>query len=118
MHANVLESVALGPDDFDSIGVNYLLHCLPGTVEMKTAAVVRNLAKRLKPGAVLFGSTILGRGVRPNALGRLMMRLYNRKGIFANFEDDRDGLERGLAAQLGSVELEIVGAAALFAGRR
>jgi SAM-dependent methyltransferase len=118
VHANVLEPVDLGEDDFDSIGLNYLLHCLPGAVEMKTAAVVRNVAGRLKPGGVLFGSTILGRGVRHNALGRMLMRLYNRKGIFANSDDDRDGLERGLAAQFGSVELEIVGAVALFAARR
>lgn len=85
---------------------------------MKTAAVVRNLAERLKPGGVLFGSTILGRGVRHNSLGRILMRLYNRRGIFANLEDDRDGLEHGLAAQVGSVEVEDVGAVALFAARR
>jgi SAM-dependent methyltransferase len=118
VHANVLEPVDLGEDDFDSIGLNYLLHCLPGTVEMKTAAVVRNLAEWLKPGGVLFGSTILGRGVPHNALGRVLMRLYNRKGIFTNLEDDADGLERGLAAQLESVELKIAGTVALFAARR
>jgi SAM-dependent methyltransferase len=118
VHANVLEPVDLGEDDFDSIGLNYLLHCLPGALETKTAAVVRNLAGRLKPGGVLFGSTILARGVHHNALGRMLMRLYNRKGIFANSDDDPGGLERGLAAQLGSVEVEIVGAVALFAARR
>ena len=42
------------------------------------------------------------------------MRLYNRKGIFANGDDDRDGLERGLAAELKDVEIEVVGAVALF----
>jgi SAM-dependent methyltransferase len=118
VHANVLEPVDLGEVDFDSIGLNYLLHCLPGTLETKAAAVVRNLAGRLKPGGVLFGSTILGRGVGHNALGRTLMRLYNRKGIFANLDDDPRGLERGLAAELGSVELEIVGAVALFTARR
>jgi SAM-dependent methyltransferase len=117
VHANVLDPVDLGQADFDSIGLNYLLHCLPGTAEVKTAAVVENLAKCLKPGGVLFGGTILGRGVRHNALGRMLMRLYNRKGIFSNFEDDRDGLERGLALQFGAVEVEIVGAVALFAAR-
>jgi SAM-dependent methyltransferase len=118
VHANVLEPVDLGADDFDSIGLNYLLHCLPGALETKTAAVVRNLAQRLKPGGVLFGSTILGRGVHHNALGRMLMRLYNGKGIFDNSGDDPAGLERGLAGQLGSVEVEIVGAVALFAARR
>jgi hypothetical protein len=45
------------------------------------------------------------------------MRLYNRKGIFSNVEDDQRGLEEGLASQLTDVETEIVGAVALFAGR-
>ena len=108
----------LGDHEFDSIGLNYLLHCLPGALEAKTAAVARNLAGRLKPGGVLFGSTILGRGVRHNALGRMLMQVYNRQGIFANSDDDRAGLERGLAAELGSVEVEIVGAVALFSARR
>ena len=45
------------------------------------------------------------------------MRLYNRKGIFSNLEDDRQGLEQGLASQLSDVEIEIVGAVALFSGR-
>jgi SAM-dependent methyltransferase len=117
VHANVLEPGDLGGDEFDSIGLNYLLHCLPGALETKTSAVVFNLAGRLKPGGVLFGSTILGRGVRHNALGRMLMRLYNRKGIFDNSGDDPGGLERGLAAQVGSVEVEIFGAVALFTAR-
>jgi hypothetical protein len=45
------------------------------------------------------------------------MRLYNRKGIFSNTEDDLRGLEQGLATQLTDVEIEVVGAVALFAGR-
>jgi hypothetical protein len=45
------------------------------------------------------------------------MRLYNRKGIFSNVEDDREGLEQGLASQLDDVEIEVIGTVALFAGR-
>jgi hypothetical protein len=45
------------------------------------------------------------------------MRLYNRKGIFSNADDDQRGLEQGLASDLTDVEIEIVGAVALFAGR-
>ena len=68
-------------------------------------------------GGVIFGSTILGRGVEHNLLGRRLMRLYNRKGIFSNLEDDRRGLEQGLASQLTDLDVEIVGAVALFSGR-
>ena len=45
------------------------------------------------------------------------MRIYNRKGIFSNAEDDERGLERGLASAFDDVEIEVVAAVALFAAR-
>jgi Methyltransferase domain len=116
--ANVLDPVDLGDARFDSIGANYLFHCLPGELESKAATVVSSLGPYLASDGVLFGSTILGRGVRHNLLGRRLMGLYNRKGIFSNLEDDLRGLKQGLASQLTDVEVEVVGAVALFAGRR
>ena len=117
IQANVLEPVELGDARFDSIGANYLFHCLPGGLEWKVRTVASNLRPYLAQSGVLFGATILGRGVEHNLLGRRLMRLYNRKGIFSNLEDDEQGLERGLASQLTDVEIEVVGAVALFAGR-
>ena len=117
IQADVLAPVELGDKRFDSIGANYLFHCLPGELSWKVRTVVANLRPYLVSGGVFFGSTILGRGVEHNLLGRRLMRLYNRKGIFSNLEDDRQGLEQGLAAQLNDVEIEIVGAVALFSGR-
>jgi hypothetical protein len=118
IQANVLDPVDLGDVRFDSIGTNYLFHCLPGELESKAATVASSLCPYLASDGVLFGSTILGRGVRHNLLGRRLMRLYNRKGIFSNLEDDQRGLEQGLASQLTDVEVEVVGAVALFAGRQ
>jgi hypothetical protein len=117
VQANVLDPVDLGDSHFDSIGANFLFHCLPGELEWKATTVVSNLRPYLASGGVLFGSTILGRGVAHNLLGRRLMRLYNRKGIFSNIEDDQRGLEQGLASELTDVEIEVVGAVALFAGR-
>jgi SAM-dependent methyltransferase len=118
VQANVLDPVGLGEASFDSIAANFLFHCLPGKLQWKATTAVENLRPALAPGGVFFGSTILGRGVRHNMLGRRLMRLYNRKGIFSNTEDDLQGLEQGLATQLTDVEIEVVGAVALFAGRR
>ncbi|HET9673904.1 MAG TPA: class I SAM-dependent methyltransferase [Gaiellaceae bacterium] len=115
--ANVLDPVELGDVRFDSIGANYLFHCLPGPLQSKAATVASNLRPYLASNGVLFGSTILGQGVRHNVLGRRLMRLYNRKGIFSNLEDDKRGLEQGLASHLTDVEVEVVGAVALFVGR-
>ncbi len=114
VRANVLEPVELRGSRFDSIGANYLLHCLPGELEWKAGTVARNLKPYLEPGGVFFGSTILGTGVRHNRLGRALMSVYNRKGIFSNLDDDRAGLEQGLAAELPKVDVEVVGTVALF----
>ncbi len=117
VQANVLDPVDLADARFDSIGANFLFHCLPGELEWKATTVASNLRPYLAAGGVLFGSTILGRGVAHNLLGRRLMRLYNQKGIFSNLKDDARGLERGLASGLTDVEIEVVGAVALFAGR-
>ncbi len=117
VQANVLDPIDLGDARFDSIAANFLFHCLPGGLGWKAATVASNVRPYLTPGGVLFGSTILGRGVAHNLLGRRLMRLYNRKGIFSNVEDDERGLEQGLASELTDVEIEVVGAVALFAGR-
>ena len=117
VQANVLDPVDLGDSHFGSIGANFLFHCLPGELEWKVTTVVSNLRPYLASGGVFFGSTILGSGVAHNLLGRRLISLYNRKGIFSNIEDNQGGLEQGLASELTDVETEVVGAVALFAGR-
>jgi SAM-dependent methyltransferase len=117
VRGNVLQPVDLGDARFDSIGLNYLLHCLPGGIETKAATVVRNLKPYLVPGGVVFGSTLLGVGVRHNVPGRFLMRVYNRKGIFGNAADDAAGLERALARELRDVDVRVEGVTALFSAR-
>ncbi len=59
---HVLESINLNAEKFDFVGINYLLHCLPGNLEMKLVCF-DYLKALMNPGAVLFGSTILQGGV-------------------------------------------------------
>jgi hypothetical protein len=117
IRANVLDPVDLGDDRFDSIAINYLLHCLPGRIETKAATLIRHLRPYLAPGGALFGSTILGRGVEHNAVGRRLMREYNRKKRFSNEADDLEGLRRAISSEWGAAEIEMVGTVALFAVR-
>ncbi len=117
VQASALEPLPLREERFDSVGLNFLLHCLPGPIEQKTRAVVQGVKPHLAPGAVVFGSTILGRGVHHNAVGGALMRPYNRRGVFSNLDDDREGLERALTAELSAVEAEVVGTVALFSAR-
>ena len=114
--ANVLEPITLNIPRFDSIGLNYLLHCLPGTIRTKEA-VFRHLAPLLNPGGVMFGSTLLSGGVPRNGAAKRLMAFYNSKGIFTNEHDDLDGLKAALSDHLTEVTVEVVGCAALFSGR-
>jgi ubiquinone/menaquinone biosynthesis C-methylase UbiE len=112
---NVLEPIAVDGAQFDSVGVNYLLHCLPGSIESK-AVVFDHLKAVMKPNAVLFGATLLQGGVNRSWFARRLMALYNRKGIFTNERDDLEGLKKALERRFRDVAVEIVGCAALFSG--
>ena len=113
---NVLDPISIDGAKFDSVGVNYLLHCLPGSIESKSVAL-DHLRALMNPGAVLFGSTLLQGGVHRHWLARRVMDAYNRKGIFSNRHDDLDGLARALRQRFTEVSVEVVGCAALFSGR-
>lgn len=114
---NILDSIKLPPPRFDSIGINYLLHCLPGDMLSK-GAVFYHLAPLLTPGGVLFGSTILGQGVPHNVLGRTLMQVYNAKGIFGNFNDNLDDLDDVLAANFPTYSIHVKGCVAFFSAQR
>jgi SAM-dependent methyltransferase len=116
LHANLLEPLNLGKAEFDSIALNGVLHCLPATPDEKAAALAR-LRPHLAPGGVLFGSTIVGRGVHHSRLAERVLGLYNREQIFTNRDDDPDSLERALRRAYADVALETRGSFALFIAR-
>jgi len=115
--ADVLAPIGIETQPFDSLGITYLLHCLPGPMSRKAAAF-GHLSKLLNPGARVFGATILGQGAPHSALGRRLMALYNDKGIFGNSADDLVGLRQGLETHFTEVTLTQRGAVALFTARR
>ena len=114
--ANVLEPTRIDAPKFDSVGMNYLLHCLPGTIRSK-AVVFDHLKPLVNPGGVLFGATMLHEGVEKNWLARRLMKRLNADGVFSNTSDDVDGLRWALSRHLSDPVVEIVGTAALFWGR-
>ena len=113
---NALEPLSIDAAKFDSVGINYLLHCLPGTIESKTVTL-DHLKTLMNPNAVLFGSTLLQNGVSRNWFARRLMDFYNKKGIFSNRHDALHGLQQALSQRFQDVSVETVGCAALFSGR-
>ena len=113
---NVLDPIPFEQPGFDSVSVNYLLHCLPGGIESK-ARVFDNLKPLINPGAVLFGSTLVQGGVPRTRAARRLMSIYNARGIFSNTHDSIDGLRTALTTRFREVSVDVVGCAALFSAR-
>lgn len=117
IRANILEPIPFQGEPFDSLGINYVLHCLPGTMRTKAAAF-RNLSALLRPGGVLFGSTLLSRGVEVGFLARQLLRRYNAKGFMCNAEDSLDDLTAILHEQFAEVTVTPIGCAGVFVARK
>lgn len=112
--ANVLDPLPSSLPTFDSIGLNYLIHCLPGSMREKQV-VFKNLTPFLNPGGVLFGTTILGQGTPKNVFAKTLMRFYNQKGIFGNANDTLVDLEYSLQRNFPTYSLKVIGCVAFFA---
>jgi SAM-dependent methyltransferase len=113
--ADALEPIDLAEASFGSVGISYVLHCMPGPIARKAVAVIDHALPLLEPGGTFFGTTIVADPSRHNALGRRLMRLYNHKGIFSNTDDTLAELEAALAGRFASYSVEVVGGVALFA---
>ena len=110
--ADVCKPLPIG-GPFDSAALSGVLHCLPGPLSRKAAAVA-NVAAVLTPTGVLFGASILGDGGRHTRSARSILKANNRRGTFDNREDSEDGLREILANSFQRVELETVGSMAIF----
>jgi hypothetical protein len=65
----------------------------------------------------LYGATILGDSAGHNWLGKRLMALYNRKGIFGNKADSMEALEAMLKRHFTNVNVRRQGKVALFTAK-
>jgi ubiquinone/menaquinone biosynthesis C-methylase UbiE len=98
---------------FDSAALNFVLHCLRGPQSHKAIAI-RNVAAVLEPDGVLFGGTVLGTAEPHAPQARAILWAFNRKGDFDNLGDTAEGLREILEESFQTVEIEVIGSAALF----
>ncbi len=115
IEANVLEPISYAGPRFDSVGLNYVLHCLPGDMASKAVAL-DHLIALANPGATVFGATLLHDGVPRNWFARTVMARNNAHGIFSNAADSLDGLRSALSDRLSGSSVEVAGCVGLFAG--
>jgi len=100
-------------DKFDSISLNYVIHCLPGTLQEKEI-IFHNIKHLLNENGVLFGATIFGSGIKYNLFAKLLLKLYNKKQVFNNLLDTKEDLFQALGKHFKKIEIEQIGLVGLF----
>jgi hypothetical protein len=110
---NLLAPLAFRTAPVASVGLTYVLHCLPGRMEEKLKAI-DHLRPLMRDGATLFGATILGRGIAPNRAASALADLYNAKGVFNNRADNLEDLSDGLRRRFAKVDVGQEGCVAIF----
>jgi len=114
---NVTESFDINAPAFDSIGMMNLLHCIPGN--LKTKAIIFKHAKAvMNPGAVIFGATILYKGIKRSAPATLAIKYYNKKGYMDNMNGSLEDLQESLRGSFSDSSVKVIGCEALFWARK
>lgn len=88
-----------------------LFHCIPGNDKLEAFKIYKDF---LADGGVLTGCTVLGGSQATNWLNYQYVKLYNRTGIFHNWDDKREDYERALKENFEDVETTLVGMMLLF----
>ncbi|MFD7061172.1 class I SAM-dependent methyltransferase [Streptomyces sp. NPDC059906] len=113
---DAFKPLALRPASFESVGLNFLLHCLPGSMQQKSV-VFDHVVPVLRPGARVFGSTVLGHGPHHTQRSTRLLDKLNRSGVFSNLDDRVEDLTDQLRARFTDVETVRSGAVCLFSAR-
>ena len=112
VEANVLEPLpSIGP--FSSVGMCFLLHCMPGSIPAKAIAF-DHVRAVMAPEARIFGATIVQGSVPRSRAAQWVMDFYNAKGFFSNTYDTVEDLEAELASRFCEVKVSVQGSVALF----
>lgn len=103
---------SIGPR-FTSVGMNYVLHCIPGSI-VKNQCIFRHIHSVLEEGGIFFGATLLRHDPGGGVASWLLMRLLNSVGIFNNAHHTLGELRAVMQSLFSSVEISMVGDAAIF----
>jgi hypothetical protein len=112
----VLQPIVLDLRRFDSVALNYVVHCLPASWPEK-GMVFEHLKTLLNPGGTLFGATLVQGDVPQSAAAAALMRWFNAWGTLHNQAGTRARLMEGLEQYFKDVHVEQVGCVAVFSGR-
>ncbi|KAI1357544.1 hypothetical protein F5Y08DRAFT_333793 [Xylaria arbuscula] len=99
-------------DKFDSISMFNLFHCVSG--DEKKFSAFRTYKDALSDNGVLVGCKVLGAGYIDSWMASTWMRFYNSKGIFYNWNDNKEYIEATLRQEFLEVDVSTIGMMMVF----
>lgn len=113
---DALEPLPLPESSTDLVVLGMVLHCLRGQNITTKAAVFDHIHTVLKKEGQgeFIGYTVLAHGVAHGLLGRLGLKVLNRRGVFANTGDSLTDLVNVLGSRFEIVELTVRGSVAMW----
>jgi SAM-dependent methyltransferase len=96
---------------YASAALNLVLHCLHADGKQ---AAVNNVSRVLSPDGVLFGASLLASPDLHTRVSAASLRALNRRGTFDNLGDTATSLGAMLSESFHTVDIDLVGAVALF----
>jgi len=102
---NLLEKPLEDDKRYDSIGINYVMHCVAGDFNNK-GVVFGNLKKLLTNKGIIFGASVL-KTQRSSVRASLLMGFLNGIGIFNNANDTYEDLKRALEKHFRYVNISM-----------
>ncbi|CEJ61144.1 Putative VrtF [Penicillium brasilianum] len=117
IQADILQPLPVA-DQFDSVSMYYLLHCIPATVAEK-CAIFKHIKRNMTPDGVIHGANVLAKGVRhDNRFAAHVRRNVLKAGIFHNLDDNAYDFEHALRTNFEEVETRVVGSVFMFRASR
>lgn len=97
-------------EKYDSIGINYVLHCVPGKLEDKIDKLLNNLNKH----GILFGATVISDPERLYFLSKLELKALNKFNVFNNSNDYSQNLINYLNYNQIKYDCNLIGNVLIF----
>lgn len=109
---NILEPIEGVEEKFQSLSINYVMHCIPGSYTEKGIAF-KHLKQFMTDDGILFGASIV-KTDQSSVLAAGFMALLNKLGVFNNTQETAEDLEDALRRHFRFVKVEPRSASALF----
>lgn len=113
VQGDMLKPFPIDNQRFLSVGLNFLLHCVPGSFKEK-GVVFQYIKNVLAPGGLVFGSTAIYQSGARHAPARFLFDRYNQAGVFHNREDTQEDLQQVLGNLFDNVEMVQEGCVLFF----